>query len=398
MQAPSVAPPLPAEPKLTDAELTQLDIRLQAVDAFVTNIVKHLAEEPAAGEQLQALFDALLESRRELVAVATEPRRQERDPARTLFVDTWERLTPILGAMSAQQEDNASAARYLSFISAGDMLRALDGLGPAAGVDISSDGLRRLARMLAPDDRLDPLRHDDAVDPELRRSFGFGQPLPPPQDTAATSWLDWFISPALAAQRLDTAKVKKLNNWVPKFKDMDVYLPMVRDVLRHVTSEQLRTSSIDPAFHDSFRYLVLTAAWQESCWRQFMAVKNKRLPLRSATGDIGMMQINPRIWRGFYDQHGLKWDIVYNARAGADILANLMGKYAISRREHKQSGGADNLARSAYSAYNGGPRQYDRYRRRNASEHGKKVDTLFYEKYRAIKTGKELAVKSCFKE
>ena len=28
------------------------------------------------------------------------------------------------------------------------------------------------------------------------------------------------------------------------------------------------------------------------------------------------MQINERIWRGFYDPHKLRWDIAYNAGAG----------------------------------------------------------------------------------
>ena len=398
LMAPADRPPLAVEPELTDTELAQLDLRLQAVDAFVTSIVRHLAADPAAADHLEALFDVLLNSRRELVAILSERRRQDRDPVRKLFVDTWNQLTPTLAAMAAQQDDNASAARYLSFIAAGDMLRVLDAAGPAAGLDLSSDGLRRLARTLVPDDPRDPLQYDEAVDLELRRSLGFGEPLPPPQDTAATSWLDWWIRPALAAAALDAAKVKKLNNWVPKYADMDVYLPMVRDVLRHVTAEQLRATKIDAAFHDVFRHLVLTTAWQESCWRQFMVEKDKRVPLRSGTGDIGMMQINPRVWRGFYDQHGLKWDIVYNARAGADILANLMNKYAVRNREHKQSGGVDNLARSTYAAYNGGPRQYDRYRRGGGSEHGRKVDRLFWEKYRITKTGKDLAVKSCFKE
>jgi len=145
-----------------------------------------------------------------------------------------------------------------------------------------------------------------------------------------------------------------------------------------------------------FRQLVLTTAWQESCWRQFAVRNDKRVPLESGTGDIGLMQINERVWRGLYDLHGLRWDMVYNARAGADILENYMVKYSIRHREHETTGKLDNLARSAYAAYNGGPRAYDRYRRPDASGHGKKVDTLFYEKFRAVKSGRELTVRACF--
>ncbi len=394
---PAAAPPQVAEPSLSQTELAQLETRLEAVDAFVTYLIRHLTTGRGAAGNVETLFDVLLELRLDLIAVVGEPQRHGQDPARALFVNAWERLTPVLHEMAEQQADYDSAARYLTFIGAGDMLRALDALGPSVGIAVSSDGLRRLARILIPDEAGDPLQRSDAVDPELRRSLGFGEPLPPPESTAETAWLDWLVKPALAAGGLNAGMVKKLNNWVPKIKEMDVYLPMVRDVLNHVVKEQLRAKELDPAFHQVFRQLVLTAAWQESCWRQFVAEKNKRVPLQSGTGDIGMMQINPKIWRGFYDLHGLKWDIVYNTRAGADILQHHMINYAIGNREHKTTGKLDNLARSAYAAYNGGPRQYNRYRRGDANAHGKKADTLFYEKFRVIKSGQELKVKSCFR-
>ena len=108
------------------------------------------------------------------------------------------------------------------------------------------------------------------------------------------------------------------------------------------------------------------------------------------------MQINPRVWRGFYDVHALKWDLVYNARAGADILQHFLVRYALRHREHEKTGKLESLARSTYASYNGGPRQYDRYRRKNATKRERKVDALFYEKYRVIRSGRKLAVKDCF--
>jgi hypothetical protein len=109
------------------------------------------------------------------------------------------------------------------------------------------------------------------------------------------------------------------------------------------------------------------------------------------------MQINPKVWRGLYDLQGLRWDIVYNARAGADILEHHMVNYAIKPREHVTTGSPDNLARATYAAYNGGPRQFDRYRRKNATERAKKVDGLFFEKYKKVKSGNELAVMACYR-
>ena len=70
--------------------------------------------------------------------------------------------------------------------------------------------------------------------------------------------------------------------------------------------------------------------------------------------------------------------------------------YAIRHREHQTTGAIDNLARSTYAANNGGPRQYDRYRRADASAQARKVDSLFYQKYRQLKDGKELAVTACY--
>jgi len=235
------------------------------------------------------------------------------------------------------------------------------------------------------------------VDAELRRSLGFGDPIPPPAFYNESSWIDWLIPKAYAAGPLDPAAVKKLNNWVPKPADMNAYLPMVRDVLRQVVAEQLRAHALDAQYHEIFRYLVFATAWQESCWRQFVVENNKRVPMQSSTGDVGMMQINPKVWRGLYDLQGLRWDIVFNARAGADILEHHLINYAIHHREHRTTGVLDSLARSTYAAYNGGPTQYDRYRRSDAPAYAKKVDKLFNEKYQELKRGRELAVAACYR-
>ena len=398
LEVPARLPPeAVAEPELSEAELALLEQRLGAVDDFATYLVKHLALTGDAAGVQAALFEALVEIRLDLVASLSDPGTGGEDAARVLFVKAWNRLTPVLHEMAAQQPDHDSALRYLTFIGAGDMLRSLDALGPATGLEISRDGLRRLARMLLPEDADDPLRHSDDVDPELRRSLGLGEPLPLTDTVEDTAWLDWLVSPAVARGRLDPATVKKLNNWVPKTEDMDTYLPMVADVLNDAVRIQLGRDRLNPRFHAVFRQLVLTAAWQESCWRQFAVKDAKRVPLKSGSGDIGLMQINERVWRGLYDLQGLRWDMVYNARAGTDILENYMIKYSIRHREQETAGGVDNLARSAYAAYNGGPRAYDRYRRPDASGHGKKVDTLFFEKFRVIKSGRELSVMTCFK-
>jgi septal ring-binding cell division protein DamX len=140
---------------------------------------------------------------------------------------------------------------------------------------------------------------------------------------------------------------------------------------------------------------MLTTAWQESCWRQYIVQNRKVVPLISASGDIGMLQINEKVWRGFYSPSKLRWDITYNARAGSEILFKFMVDYALKQQEHKHRGDLSNLARAAYSAYNGGPSQVSRYRKNNVPAAHKKIDTAFWEKYQQVNQGQELAVAQC---
>ena len=102
------------------------------------------------------------------------------------------------------------------------------------------------------------------------------------------------------------------------------------------------------------------------------------------------------MWRGIYAKHKLRWDINYNTHAGGDILYRYLTRYAIKKQEHKQPGGLDNLARSAYSTYNGGPARVARYRQtKGISPFQKKIDQSFWEKYQQVKLGKEYAVAQC---
>jgi hypothetical protein len=202
-------PPTRQEPELDAAEIARLEAQLDQLDAFFTYAVRSLAASSVPDPD--ALLDVMVSLRLELVSVLSEPRQRAVDPARDLFVQAWDGLVPVLRLVAEEQLDPVSALRYLSFISGGDALKALDALGPAAGLVISTDGLRRLARMLLPDDPADPLARSDAVDPTLRRVLGFGAPLPPPERYVPTSWIDWFIPRAVASAGLDPAVAERLN-------------------------------------------------------------------------------------------------------------------------------------------------------------------------------------------
>lgn len=384
---PVAAPPGP------EAPLTQEE--LQRWDAFLTFVTKAVARE-TSGETRRAVMDVLLDGRHDILQALAPGAPADPDPVPGLFVRTWEELAPVLrtGARGVPAE---TALRYMSFITAGDALAALVRLGPMVGLDVSADGLRRLARMIDPVSPDDPLRYGEELDPELRTLLGFDAPPPPPPEISPDVELDvlwWLVAPAYAA--LDREAIARLNRWIPGSQDLDAYLRLVRELLRQVHEEALAATTLEETFRPAYRHLVLATAWQESCWRQFVRRGGKIVPLRSPVGSVGIMQVNQRVWRGVYDQKGLLGDIAYNARAGAEILLHYLRDYGLARGEHRQPGGAANLVRVTYALYNGGPRNLARYRGRKPNRAFERVLDAFFEKYQAVQAGRELEVARCW--
>jgi hypothetical protein len=301
-----------------------------------------------------------------------------------------------------------TAQQYTAFIVAMDKLSALGELGFRLGlVRLSPDVLRGLARTLEPALAVDPVAYNLDVDSTLRTLLGFGLSLPVPKPSPAVEH-SWLRKPMFrfdhrhlfrTIELVRTASaaepdVAKLNQWVPEPEEVGVYLESVRDLLKDVGAEVLGEGEIANEFRILFIHTVLAAAWQESCWRQFVKKGDKLVPLSSPSGDVGLMQVNRHIWRGVYDIKGLSTDIEYNGRAGSEILSYYLTRYAIKNNEHKKPGG--HLARAIYAAYNGGPGNLARYRAKNRLLAIKKIDDLFWEKYQAVSSGNELAVERCY--
>ena len=141
-----------------------------------------------------------------------------------------------------------------------------------------------------------------------------------------------------------------------------------------------------------FEHMTLATAWKETCWRQFVRKGKQISTIESSAGALGLMQINPRVWRGLYDVGALRSDISYNARAGTEIVEHYFVDYALKKREHEQPGGEKNLVRATYSAYNAGPGRLSRYRRNG----GHAIDRKFWEMYQQIEAGNEAAVAGCY--
>ena len=382
-------PEAETEPALTAIEVRQLEQRCQAWDAFLTFVIKEVATATRSKTLRSTLLDILLDLRFQIKNILILNPQSGPDPVKQLFIRSWERLEPVVREISIHLPEH-NLLPFLSFLTAADALKALDRMGPAAGLDISTDGLRRLARLLNDNPSIDPLKYSVEIDPVLQQLFDFGIPQDIVSPRKPFSFKLQLIRPAFAASRWD-----RLNLWVPTAADLELYLHEIRDLLLEEADERIKSSTLAGAYARVFRKLMLATAWQESCWRQYIVEKRKIVPLISGTGDIGMLQINEKVWRGFYAPAKLRWDITYNARAGSEILFKLMVNYALKRHEHKKDGGLANLARATYSAYNGGPSQVGRYRSKDVPAAYKKIDTAFWEKYKQISRGNEFAVAQC---
>jgi hypothetical protein len=93
------------------------------------------------------LTAVLVDARRAFQAGLKAQGAKAEDPVRAFFITTWKRLAPELQTL-AKQLPEAEALRYLTFIAATDIIYQLDTMGAPLGLDISSDGLRKLARLL----------------------------------------------------------------------------------------------------------------------------------------------------------------------------------------------------------------------------------------------------------
>ncbi|HUQ73271.1 MAG TPA: lytic transglycosylase domain-containing protein [Burkholderiales bacterium] len=359
---------------LTEAEMEALDTALQPWDAFLVYILRQVAVDGQDSALRQRLFTLLLDSRYQLAAIASGDEQAAGDPLRALFMDTWKDLRTILADAQRDGTLPASLLRYALFIDAGDALHALENAAPS--LSLSADGLRQLARSLRPGEAADPLAYQWDVDTELRGLFDVTEmpepeSAPPPAPTR--SWLDFLIPHAYAAQALD--------RWVPTKDELPDYQARISELLQKTTATDLE------------RVLVPTTALIESCWRQYVVRNGKVTYLRSQSSSIGIMQINQKVWRGFYDVERLRWDTAYNIRAGAQILARYVKDYAIPYAQ--KSGNPNHIPRAAYAVYNAGPRAVGRFNKSPPHPREQRVDEKLWTLYQGIAGGAPVDLGSC---
>jgi hypothetical protein len=388
-------------------------------DAFLTAVIKRAGHDAPPGDLRDQLLGVLIDERHHVVTMLTDATVDGPELMRSVFESSWEQLSPLLQQVAAAMPED-DARRYAQFIEAGELMRAAERLGVARDLASSPESLRKLAEMLLGEEGQDPLHYDTAVDPELRRIFGFGEPLAPPSTSpllgpvpqapgagltplaplsALANWLvpQAWASPSPAGDR--STLVARLNTWIPgREQEVREYVPLVHDMLRLTVDDALGSAVAeeDATAAKVYPNLVIATAWQESCWRQFVRSKEGVQPLVSPAGSVGLMQINGRVWRGLYDPAGLEGDIGYNGRAGAEILWHYLRDFALPAGEHLGPGGADNLARATYAAYNGGPGHLSRYRKARTSSHLQVIDKEFWRKYEVVRKGEQTPMFSCY--
>jgi hypothetical protein len=357
---------------LTDAEIEALEQALQPWDAFLVYCIRQLALDNEQAEVRQRLFTLLLDSRYRMLDLLTGESRGD-DAFRALFVETWNELRATL-----------ADGRYTLFLDAGDALAALQTAAPGLGMQMSPDGLRRLARSLRPGQSGDPLAYGWSEDPQLRDLFHVEEVRDTEPPTR--SRLDFFIRPAYAEERA-------LDRWVPAADELPAYETRVARLLRRTAAGEMQQAALASPYDRIYRSLVPTTALIESCWRQYVTRGGKVTYLRSQSGSIGIMQINQHVWRGFYDVQKLRWSTDYNIRAGAHILLRYVKDYAIPYAE--KAGDPNVVPRAAYAVYNAGPRAVGRFAKQKPHPREQRVDDRLWLLYQGVASGSAIDLRSC---
>jgi hypothetical protein len=361
---------------LTEAELEALESALEPWDAFLVYVVRQIALDGDDGALRQRLFTLLLDSRYQLAAILSEDAVRPGNPVRELFLDTWDALRTIV----------VDTKRHALFVDAADALAALEAAAP--GLPLSPEGLRQLARRLKPGDSENPLAYDWALDRELGRLFGV-ETVPDDDPTPAApptrSWLDFLVPRAHADTRLE--------RWVPRHAELAAYETRIGGLLQKTAAAELQRRALPSPYDAIYAHLVPTTALIESCWRQYVVRRGKVTYLRSQSGSVGIMQINQRVWRGFYDVERIRWDTAYNVRAGTQILLRYLKDYAIPYAE--RTGDPAHAARAAYAVYNAGPRAVGRFAKSPPHPREARVDEKLWTLYQGIAEGGQVDLATC---
>lgn len=402
----NTSPPPDKAPDITQSDIERLSRNWETWDAFFIYEIQTLIGQPLEQRERNEFLDTLISMRYTFTQALME-NTLTRELIRQQFTDSWDRVSKILRKYLLQ-ESSLSLLRNLAFFTAAEALAVVEKLGPAIGIELTPEGLRRLASLLSEEGKETGLEYTYELDPRLRELLGLGAPLPesgpsfdaeefespegleeespPPKESL---WPGSLLRLASAGDRTP-ATPPEIQEWIPpqSKEGLPQYLSKVHHILQSATEERISKNPHHSKYHSLYRLLVLATAWQESCWRQLVKKRGKVTYLLSYNRtSVGLMQINERVWRGLYQRESLRWNIRYNARAGTEILDLYMRDYAIALMEAQGLTDEGVLARAVYAMYNAGPDELRRFLKRYQSDAPHLIDRLFKEKYEMTQNG-----------
>lgn len=147
LDAPAKGRPQPSSPALTAAELQQWQPIWQQWEGLLDKAIKGLGND-AQSQALRASLNAMLQDSHKAFqeGLAAQNSGGE-DPVRSFFSQSWDTLTPQLKQLAGHVPE-LDGFNFLGAISAADALYALDNQASPLGISLSSDGLRKLVRLL----------------------------------------------------------------------------------------------------------------------------------------------------------------------------------------------------------------------------------------------------------
>lgn len=395
-----------AQPEvLTEAEMENFLELWETWDSLLVYLISVLSEQPLSESERLQLVDLILETRYEFVAQINDGSAQT-DFVRDQFLKGWQLLSSIF-KRHLLHSPTETRLGYLSFLTAVDALMILDELGPTFGIEISRNGLIRLAKILGGEavelhyspDVNKALQQLFQAYPESDRHRSGDDPTPPADpDSALNSMLlmlDSLIAPSAHAGPLPTfAEIKR---WQPPKRYDQEYLNRIRKLLKFALTSLTIRRELSTGIDTLYQQMIPAIAWQESCFRQFVVKDAKLTYLLSYNySSVGIMQVNERVWRGVYDIQRLRWDIRYNASAGCEIVDLYLQKYALKKYGPEILAKTDLLAQLLYAMYNGGPGQYGKFLKRRKSANLYDSDLLFAQKYDWVKNEAWEQTEKCF--
>ncbi|NQT55127.1 MAG: hypothetical protein HQ551_02740 [Desulfobacteraceae bacterium] len=368
-------------------------------DSFLVQMITTLPVEPLSDEDRRLLLDLVLETRHRFVAKLSE-KTVGNDFIRKQFISIWRQVSPLLRKYLVG-EPSKDLWGYLAFFTASDALSALDKIGPTIGVEITRNGLIRLAHIL--NSESETLTYRPTVDEKLRRIFGF-EPATEQIDSVLEGdeieieiendaqdsndsnlskvFFSIFCKPVWAKARKPNPKLKQIREWIVPKEGVNEYIKRIKGLLSNTALNVLQKGKLPEQYHQIFQQIVLSTAWQESCFRQFRIKKKSLTYLRSYNGtSVGLMQVNERVWRCIYDMNHLRWNIKYNAMAGCEIIDLYFMRYVLRKIDQIDPFTEAKLAGVIYAMYNGGPGQFKKFLKRSRDQRFYESDRLFREKY-----------------